>query len=163
MPDRNTMEDYMAEIDATRPIPPNIGDDLVARLNDAGSYCGALSDVNHMFGEAAAEITRLRAVLAKREEAVRDAVVAAYQQVALAMHSKAVGEDEVERVEIDEWCAKRLTNLTERSNQHIKAGRKLDDPDYRLLLGEHRAYMAVRSFIHGSRAAISAMGDRRDD
>lgn len=60
--------------------------------------------------------------------------------------------------EMDEWCRKRAAVLTERSNQHIRSGRSLDDPDYRLLLGEHRAYLAMRSFIHGS---LTAPEDRQ--
>jgi len=53
--------------------------------------------------------------------------------------------------EMDEWCKRRLAKLLARSNDHIRLGRDLNDPDYRLLLGEHRAYMAMRSFIHGQR------------
>lgn len=52
--------------------------------------------------------------------------------------------------EIDEWCKRRAAGLVEKSNQHVLAGRSLTEPDYRLMLGEHKGYMAVRSFIHGT-------------
>lgn len=55
---------------------------------------------------------------------------------------------------LDQWCSRRLNVLNERSASHIRAGRSVTAPDYRFLLGEHRAYMAVRSYIHGSRASL---------
>lgn len=59
---------------------------------------------------------------------------------------------------IDDWARRRQAALVERSNEHIRLGRGLNDPDYRVLLGEHRAYMALRSFIHGSRLAEQSEG-----
>lgn len=52
---------------------------------------------------------------------------------------------------LDDWCKARLDRLTEQASQHIMRGKSLNAPNYRTLLGEHRAYMAMRSFIHGSR------------
>lgn len=51
---------------------------------------------------------------------------------------------------MDEWCRARSEHLTQRAGEHIEAGKSPYDPDYRVLLGEHRAYMAMRSFIHGA-------------
>lgn len=52
---------------------------------------------------------------------------------------------------LDDWCKDRAARLTEKAGAHILAGRSLDAPRYRMMLGEHRAYMAMRSFIHGAR------------
>ena len=57
---------------------------------------------------------------------------------------------------LDDWCKKRARRLTERASQHILRGHdpKLIDPEYRAWLGEHRAYTAMRSYIHGSLRAV---------
>jgi hypothetical protein len=51
---------------------------------------------------------------------------------------------------MDDWCVKRAAALSKRAGEHIMAGRSLEAPGYRMILGESRAYMAMRSFIHGS-------------
>lgn len=56
--------------------------------------------------------------------------------------------------EMDAWCVKRIAALSEQMGPHIMAGGSLTDPQYRFQLGEHRAYMAMRSFIHGSREVL---------
>lgn len=55
---------------------------------------------------------------------------------------------------LDAWCKARAARLTEKAGAHILAGKGTNAPAYRTLLGEHRAYMAMRSFIHGSRASV---------
>lgn len=63
----------------------------------------------------------------------------------------------IERIEgegwqtMDDWCVKRMEGLSEQMNPYIMAGGSLEDPQYRAQLGEHRGYMAMRSFIHGHR------------
>lgn len=52
---------------------------------------------------------------------------------------------------IEAWCIKRCAKLREQMDPYIMAGGNLDDPQYRFQLGEHRGYMAMRSFIHGTR------------
>lgn len=52
--------------------------------------------------------------------------------------------------EVDAWCVRRADRISEQANKHILSGKSLNDPGYRMILGEHRAYMAMRSFIHGS-------------
>ena len=52
---------------------------------------------------------------------------------------------------LDAWCKERAARLRDASTEHIMSGGKLDDPRYRAQFGEHRAYMAMRSFIHGHR------------
>ena len=56
---------------------------------------------------------------------------------------------------LDEWCMKRAARVSEQAQQHIRKGKSLTAPDYRTLLGEHRAYLAMRSFIHGSLLSAS--------
>jgi hypothetical protein len=53
--------------------------------------------------------------------------------------------------EMDAWCTKRAAELSGKASEHIVAGRSLEEPHYRTILGEHRAYLAMRSFIHGAR------------
>lgn len=54
------------------PVPQEQGDEgLIERLHDASAYCGALSDVNHLFDEAAARIAELERVV----ERVRQALI----------------------------------------------------------------------------------------
>lgn len=61
---------------------------------------------------------------------------------------------------LDDWCERRAGRLGAISAQHLLGGGSVDDPHYRALVGEHRAYLAMRSFIHGSRAA-SGIGKAR--
>lgn len=51
---------------------------------------------------------------------------------------------------MDDWCIKRMKGLSEQMEPYIMGGGNLDDPQYRFQLGEHRGYMAMRSFIHGA-------------
>lgn len=51
---------------------------------------------------------------------------------------------------LDVWCKRRASLLSGEMHKHIMAGRSLEDPRYRTLLGRHQAYMAMRSYIHGS-------------
>ena len=53
--------------------------------------------------------------------------------------------------EMDAWCRKRIAQMTPEQERHVMSGGSLDDPRYRTLLGRHQAYMAMRSYIHGSR------------
>ena len=53
---------------------------------------------------------------------------------------------------MDEWCKARSARLSEKAAKHVMSGRRIDDPEYRVMLGGHRAYLAMRSFIHGCRA-----------
>lgn len=52
----------------------------------------------------------------------------------------------------DGWCAKKLGQISPILHKHVLAGRDLNSPHYRRLLGEADAYMKMRSFIHGCRA-----------
>ena len=52
--------------------------------------------------------------------------------------------------DIDDWCVKRQAALRKQMDPYIMGGGNLDDPQYRVQLGEHRAYMAMRSYIHGT-------------
>ena len=59
---------------------------------------------------------------------------------------------------MDEWCKARAARISESVCDHLKRGGSLDDPNYRAWLGEHRAYLAMRSFIHGSLDATPSDG-----
>lgn len=59
--------------------------------------------------------------------------------------------DDFSAATIDAWCQKRINRLTADCAAHLVSSGDLNDPDYRAKLGEHRAYMAMRSFIHGAR------------
>lgn len=54
--------------------------------------------------------------------------------------------------EMDAWCKRRATALCYKAEKHILAGGSLEDPGYRMMVGEHRGYIAMRSYIHGSLA-----------
>ena len=64
--------------------------------------------------------------------------------------------DRLER--LDEWCVKRCAAISEQTTPHITDGGNLDDPQYRHWLGQHTAYMAMRSYLHGSIAALRKDG-----
>ena len=51
----------------------------------------------------------------------------------------------------DGWCAKKLGQISPILHKHVWAGKDLNSPHYRRLLGEADAYMKMRSFIHGCR------------
>jgi hypothetical protein len=53
--------------------------------------------------------------------------------------------------QIDAWCKSRADNVSAQAEVHLKKGLPLNAPNYRTMLGEHRAYLAMRSFIHGMR------------
>lgn len=60
--------------------------------------------------------------------------------------------DELEFLaEMDAWCEKRVEALSRRAGRHVMRAGSLQAPRYRTILGEHRAYSAMRSFIHGCR------------
>lgn len=65
--------------------------------------------------------------------------------------------------EMDDWCIKRCAKLREKMDPHIMAGGSLDDPQYRCQLGEHRAYMAMRSYIHGTHIMEKSDGETAND
>ena len=57
---------------------------------------------------------------------------------------------------MDDWCLERARRLRERANPHVEKGGSLDDPEFRRLFGQHQAFLAMRSFIHGTRNAGEA-------
>lgn len=59
---------------------------------------------------------------------------------------------------MDEWCVKKLEQLSPVLHKHVLAGRDLNSPHYRRMLGEADAYMKMRSFIHGCRAPAQGEG-----
>lgn len=54
-----------------------------------------------------------------------------------------------ERERVVAWLVARIEGMGEIMNGYIMAGSSLDGPQYRLHLGQHIAYMAMRSFISG--------------
>lgn len=58
--------------------------------------------------------------------------------------------------QLDKWLRKQCDALTLPMGWHIMAGRSLEDPQYRLQLGQHQAYMRVRSYLSGARKAARA-------
>ena len=52
--------------------------------------------------------------------------------------------------ELDDWCKSRADRVSAEAAAHLNRGLPLNAPDYRTMLGEHRAYLAVRSYIHGT-------------
>jgi hypothetical protein len=59
--------------------------------------------------------------------------------------------DDIDRIidEIDGWLTRRADRLSNQANRHLRKNGDVYDPDYRAALGEHRGYLAVRSYIHG--------------
>lgn len=57
------------------------------------------------------------------------------------------------RVDIDAWLKARCEHLSRAMNEHLAGQLSLDDPKYRVMLGQHQAYMTVRSYISGCRRA----------
>lgn len=53
---------------------------------------------------------------------------------------------------LDDWAKSRVDWTLEQANKRYEEIRCLDDPEYRVLLGQNQAYNAMRSFIHGSRS-----------
>jgi hypothetical protein len=53
-------------------------------------------------------------------------------------------------IAVSDWCGKRATALNEKCGRHVMAGHSTNLPWFRKFGGEHQAYMAVRSFIHGA-------------
>lgn len=54
---------------------------------------------------------------------------------------------------MDEWCVKQGEKLRSLTDPHVLAGRDLNDPEFRRLLGQSQALGRMRSFIHGARNA----------
>jgi hypothetical protein len=65
--------------------------------------------------------------------------------------SRARGDAELAD-EIDKWCRRKCAGLSEVMEPFICSGGSLSDPQYRQQLGEHQAYMRVRSFISRHRS-----------
>lgn len=57
--------------------------------------------------------------------------------------------------EADQWCVQRLLNLQLQSAPYVEI-MALEHPEYRRLLGQHQAFMQMRSYISGSRKALRA-------
>lgn len=55
--------------------------------------------------------------------------------------------------EIDDWCRKQIAALASVAERAVRTQADLTSPGYRRLLGQHQAYMRVRSFISGARKA----------
>lgn len=56
--------------------------------------------------------------------------------------------------EIDDWCKNRCDKLREKMDPYIMDGGDLDAAEYRRQLGQHQAYMAMRSYLHGAVRAL---------
>jgi hypothetical protein len=52
--------------------------------------------------------------------------------------------------ELDRWCVRQNDELSQAMNPYIMAGGSIDDPQYRQQLGQHQAFMRMRSYIHGA-------------
>lgn len=65
----------------------------------------------------------------------------------------------LELAELDAWLKKQCSRLKARMHPHILKGRSLDDPAYRTDLGQHQAFMRMRSYIHGTAAALRARSE----
>lgn len=52
---------------------------------------------------------------------------------------------------MDEWCQRQCEKLGLPMTEHIMDGGSLNLPNYRQQLGQHQAFMRMRSFIHGAR------------
>lgn len=59
--------------------------------------------------------------------------------------------DSTREMGFDDWCKRQIAKLSAIMNPYVMQGLDLDAPDYRHLLGQHHAFMRMRSFIHGSR------------
>ncbi len=54
---------------------------------------------------------------------------------------------------MDEWCRSKLASLSLQSAPYVPD--RLEHPEFRRLLGQHQAFMRMRSFIHGAKAGMS--------
>lgn len=70
-----------------------------------------------------------------------------YSVQAFARHR----HDSTREMGFDDWCKRQIAKLSAIMNPYVMQGLDLDAPDYRHLLGQHHAFMRMRSFIHGSR------------
>lgn len=52
--------------------------------------------------------------------------------------------------ELDDWAKTRAELSSEQCAAMLRRGYSLGHPDYRRMLGQNQAYMAMRSYIHGS-------------
>lgn len=60
---------------------------------------------------------------------------------------------------IDRWCVKQMGKLSDEMHPFLLAGGDLRDPEYRHQLGQHAAFMRMRSYLHGAvRAHLSNQG-----
>ena len=55
---------------------------------------------------------------------------------------------------MDEWIVNRQAKLRKGMDTYLLSGGDLNGPAYRQQLGQHQAFMAMRSYIHGSLRAI---------
>lgn len=51
---------------------------------------------------------------------------------------------------LDRWCVKQMACLSAEMQPYLMAGGSTEDPQYRQQLGQHQAFMRMRSFISGS-------------
>lgn len=51
---------------------------------------------------------------------------------------------------LDGWCKRRCDKIMHQTESHILSGGSLDDPEHLRLVGESRAYHAMRSYLHGA-------------
>lgn len=52
---------------------------------------------------------------------------------------------------LDDWAKQKSETTANKCHDHLKASKPLNDPCYRMNLGEHRAFQRLRSFIHTHR------------
>lgn len=52
---------------------------------------------------------------------------------------------------IDAWCQMQADKLSKAAHDMLKHNKhNTNDPDYRIVLGQHQAFQKMRSFIHGA-------------
>lgn len=54
----------------------------------------------------------------------------------------------------DAWCMERLRRLQSRCEPYLEQ-MVLEDPEYRRLLGQHQAFMEMRSYLSGVRKDLA--------
>lgn len=61
--------------------------------------------------------------------------------------------------EMDDWCVAKSKALSVKMTTHLKATKfNTSDPDYRVMLGQHKAFSRMRSYIHGAKAVLGEVG-----
>lgn len=57
---------------------------------------------------------------------------------------------------LDEWVVAQQTKLRKGMDTYLLSGGDTEAPVYRQQLGQHQAFSRIRSYLHGSRAALTA-------